>query len=135
MAGNIIAAIPAVQLAVKSDMVKGLYVIMAVVIIISGCCMDTTHATADVPIKAAIIAFCALSTRKTIPVRVFSRLVVLDGPNRLTSRMKRLLCANHVAVRCDAQETDCDLDGPSQQSLPYLFKAQIQLFWYCNVCG
>ena len=58
IAGNIIAAIPAVQLAVKSEIATGLYVVMAA--IISGCHMDAIQARDDVPIKEAITAFWIL---------------------------------------------------------------------------
>jgi hypothetical protein len=56
MAGNIIAAIPAVQLGVKSEIARGSMVVIAV--IMSGCHIDATHAIADVAINETTIAFC-----------------------------------------------------------------------------
>jgi hypothetical protein len=55
MAGNIIAAIPAVQLAVKREIDKGLYVFMAT--IISGESIEAIHAITEVAISDITTAF------------------------------------------------------------------------------
>jgi hypothetical protein len=59
IAGNIIAAIPAVQLAVKREIDRGLYVVMAT--IISGESIEANHAIAEVVISDITTAFWTLS--------------------------------------------------------------------------
>lgn len=55
MAGNIIAAIPAVQLEVKSEIDTGLKVVIATIML--GCHIDAIHAMAEVAINEITTIF------------------------------------------------------------------------------
>ena len=75
MAGNIIAAIPAVQLAAKTEIAIGLYVVIAA--IISGWFIDNNQEMVDVAINPAIMAFWPRSISIVSSIDSFKILLIV----------------------------------------------------------